>query len=43
MGTVVGVVVFFVALVAVACIVETAIDLGYIRAVNDKMEGKWDE
>jgi len=43
MGTVVGVMVFFVALAVVAFIVEVAIDLGYIRAVNDKMEGKWDE
>jgi hypothetical protein len=43
MGTVVGVMVFFVALAVIAFVVETAIDLGYTRAVNDKMEGKWDE
>jgi len=43
MGTVVGVMVFFVALAVIAFVVETAIELGYTRAVNDKMEGKWDE
>jgi len=43
MGTVIGVMVFFVALAVVACIVEVAMDLGYMKALNDKMEGKWDE
>ena len=42
MGALVGTAIFIIALVAVTTVVEGLIGLGYIRALNDKMEGKWD-
>ena len=41
MGAGVGTAIFFVGLVTFAFIVEVAMGIGYIRALNDKMEGKW--
>ena len=42
MGAAVATVFFFIAMAIVAFVVEVAEGLGYMKALNDKMEGKLD-